>query len=111
MISLGICVGQVLSNLVDPKLTRLQRRDTVEGALRYLGQGLDKRGFTVFDHHDPKARDQAVAMTMDVRRSAWIDPVGSVIPRNGWWREVTDEPQGPSDGKATDAEWTTTEPC
>lgn len=45
---------------------RLQRGDSVEGALAYLEQGLDKRGFTVFDQRDPKERNQAVAKTMEV---------------------------------------------
>lgn len=45
---------------------RLQRGDSIEGALAYLEQGLDKRGFTVFDHRDPKERNQAVAATMAV---------------------------------------------
>jgi WD40 repeat protein len=44
---------------------RIKRGDTPENAVRYIGRKLDKHGVTAFDHHNPSARHQAVANTID----------------------------------------------
>ncbi len=45
---------------------RLHRGDSIEGALKYVEQGLEKHDFTVFDQRNPQERNQAVAVTMAV---------------------------------------------
>jgi WD40 repeat protein len=45
---------------------RLQRGDTLEGALAYVNTALDKRGLTAFDKDAPTDRHQAVQSTLAV---------------------------------------------
>lgn len=54
--------------------SRIKRGDTFENALRYVDQKLDKHGVTAFDHHNPMARNQAVASTID----ASLDLIGDM---------------------------------
>jgi WD40 repeat protein/DNA polymerase III delta prime subunit len=44
---------------------RIKRGDTPANALVYITRKLDKHGVTAFDHHNPTARHQAVASTLD----------------------------------------------
>jgi hypothetical protein len=43
---------------------RLDRNDSVEGALAYVERALDKRGGTAFDHDSAEQRDEAVRRTV-----------------------------------------------
>lgn len=45
---------------------RLDRGDSLEGALRYVDRALDKRGFYAFDRERPLERSEAVASTLAV---------------------------------------------
>lgn len=45
---------------------RLQRGDTIDGALQYVNRALDKRGLTAFDKAQPTDRREAVKSTLDV---------------------------------------------
>ncbi|MEJ2541302.1 MAG: TIR domain-containing protein [Gemmatimonadota bacterium] len=53
---------------------RIQRGDSLDGALEYLDHALTRRGFTAFDHRDPRERNQAVARTMGVSLEHLDDP-------------------------------------
>jgi len=57
----------LLLGLVNAALRyRLTRDETLEGALDYLNEALDRRGMTAFDHRQAKERNQAVAKTIEV---------------------------------------------
>jgi WD40 repeat protein len=45
---------------------RLQRGDTLDGALAYVSHALDKRGLTAFDKDEPIDRHQAVRSTLGI---------------------------------------------
>jgi len=44
---------------------RLEKGDTIEGALRYLNRALDRRGIVAFDQRDATERNQAIAIAIE----------------------------------------------
>lgn len=48
---------------------RVERRDSVAGALRFVTQKLEQQGVTAFDQHDPNARSHALRSTIELSLS------------------------------------------
>jgi WD40 repeat protein len=66
-----LCEWPLLLKLVNGVLRKRvhEARQPLEGALRYVNAALDQRGLVAFDAREPKERNQAAGMTLDLSLS------------------------------------------